>query len=160
MSAAGAAARGKAMAERDGKRRKVVKWGASGERIPLGIPEGEVPVDRLFVRDLALSARVGVNDGEADHRQRLIVSIDAFVNRPTDPFADDINLVVSYDRFIDAARAVAAGPHINLVETVAERIAAACLDEPGVRRVIVRVEKPDVVEDAGSVGAEIERYAD
>lgn len=148
------------MAGRGGKRSKVLKWGASGERIPLGIPEAEAPVDRLFVRDLALSARIGVNDGEAENRQRLIVSIDVFVDRAADLLADDINLVVSYDRFIDAARAVAAGPHINLVETVAERIAAACLQEPGVRRVIVRVEKPDAVADAGSVGAEIERYAD
>ena len=143
-----------------GRRSKVLKWGASGERIPLGIPETEVPVDRLFVRDLVLSARVGINEGEADRRQRLIVSIDVFVERGADPLADDINLVVSYDRFIEAARTVAAGPHINLVETVAERIAAACLDEPGVRRVLVRVEKPDAVEDAGSVGTEIERYAD
>ena len=45
----------------------------------------------------------------------------------------------------------------NLVETLAERLAGICLQDPRVRSARVRVEKLDVFADAVSVGVEIER---
>ncbi|MBT4741452.1 MAG: dihydroneopterin aldolase, partial [Rhodospirillaceae bacterium] len=47
--------------------------------------------------------------------------------------------------------------HINLVETLAERIAQTCLQHPDCDTVRVRIEKLDVFEDVESVGVEIER---
>ncbi|HJO96838.1 MAG TPA: dihydroneopterin aldolase, partial [Rhodospirillales bacterium] len=47
--------------------------------------------------------------------------------------------------------------HVNLVETLAEKIAAACLKDKSIRSLRVRVEKLDVFADAASVGVEIER---
>jgi dihydroneopterin aldolase len=47
---------------------------------------------------------------------------------------------------------------INLVETLADRIAAQCLADRRVLSATVRVEKLDVMPDAGAVGVEIERH--
>jgi dihydroneopterin aldolase len=49
--------------------------------------------------------------------------------------------------------------HIKLVETVAEEIAAMCLEDGRVSSVRVRVEKLDILPDAASVGVEIERFS-
>jgi dihydroneopterin aldolase len=49
--------------------------------------------------------------------------------------------------------------HVNLAETLAERIASLCLQDSTCRSVLVRVEKLDVFEDAKSVGVEIERFS-
>ena len=53
--------------------------------------------------------------------------------------------------------AIIAEGHVNLVETLCERIAASCLTDKRVMAARVRVEKPDIIAHARSVGVEIER---
>ena len=50
--------------------------------------------------------------------------------------------------------------HVGLAETLAELIAAACLRDKRVMAARVRIEKPDVIPNARSVGVEIERLRD
>ena len=73
------------------------------------------------------------------------------------PKDDDISHVVSYEIVVKKVEAIIAGGHINLVETLCERIAAACLTDKRVMAARVRVEKPDIIPNARSVGVEIER---
>jgi dihydroneopterin aldolase len=54
-------------------------------------------------------------------------------------------------------RALVAERHVNLIETLAERIASLVLEDRRVREVSVRVEKLDIFPDAASVGIEIVR---
>jgi dihydroneopterin aldolase len=65
--------------------------------------------------------------------------------------------VVCYQELIDATKRIVGQEHVKLTETLAERIAEACLADRRVLAVRVRVEKPDAVDEAASVGIEIER---
>jgi dihydroneopterin aldolase len=65
--------------------------------------------------------------------------------------------VVDYEAVTTKIRAIVAGGHINLAETLAERIAQSCLDDRRVRAVTVRVEKLHALPGAESAGVEIER---
>ena len=65
--------------------------------------------------------------------------------------------VVSYEAIVDGIRAITRSGHINLVETLADRIVELCLANPRVRSVWVRVEKLDLFPDAAGVGVEVER---
>ena len=67
--------------------------------------------------------------------------------------------MVCYEAIVDGARQIATEGHTNLVETLAEKIARFCLEDPRVRIARVRVEKLDVFSDAASVGVEIERFS-
>lgn len=119
---------------------------------------------RLFVRDLVLEARIGVYAHEQGRTQRIRVNVDmaveddgaANVSRPA-VGADELSRVLDYDTVIGAVRAVVATGHVQLVETLAERVAEACLRDARVRIARVMVEKLDVYADAASVGVEIER---
>ena len=71
--------------------------------------------------------------------------------------SDRLADVVCYDAITQDVRRLVAARHVNLIETLAERIAALCLERPQVRSARVRVEKLDVYPDAASVGVEIER---
>jgi len=66
--------------------------------------------------------------------------------------------VVDYEAIAGAIRAIIAKDHINLAETLAERIAQAVLADSRVRRVVVRVEKLHALPGAESAGVEIERH--
>jgi dihydroneopterin aldolase len=81
-------------------------------------------------------------------------NIDADVRR-AGHHAEDMRDVFSYDVIVDAIRLIFSRGHVDLVETVAERIADALLTHPRLVAIKVRVEKLDVIE--GSVGIEISR---
>ena len=111
----------------------------------------------VFIRDLMLSGSIGVHGHEKEARQRLRINLDLAVFEDSTDLADSLRTVVCYETIADGVRAIVAGRHINLVETLAEQIAAMCLVDSRVRSVRVRVEKLDVFADAASVGVEIER---
>ena len=122
-----------------------------------GIASAEQSLRHVFVRDLVLSCSIGIYDHEHQARQRVRVNVDLGVRENGPAVSDRIDDVVSYEHIVLRVRAIAADGHINLVETLAERIAALCLQDPRVRTARVRVEKLDVFDDAASVGVEIER---
>jgi dihydroneopterin aldolase len=103
----------------------------------------------VFIRDLVLSGSIGVYPHEKSATQR----VRATVGR------DELARVVNYERVAQAVRRIVGAGHVMLVETLAERIAEACLVDTRVQLVRVRVEKLDVFPDAGSAGVEIERYS-
>ena len=111
----------------------------------------------VFVRDLELMAPIGIYDVEKASPQRIIVNIDLSVSEGAGHKADDISHVVSYEIVVKKVEAIIAEGHINLVETLCEKIAASCLTDKRVMAARVRVEKPDIVPNARSVGVEIER---
>lgn len=110
--------------------------------------------NRVFVHDLVMPVSIGAYRGEKGVPQRVRFNVDAFVRRARHAPAD-MRDVLSYDLITDGiARLVAAG-HVDLVESLAERIATMVLAEPRVVRVVVRVEKLDV--GPAVVGVEIIR---
>jgi len=111
----------------------------------------------VFIQDLILPALIGVHLHEQDGRQRVRINLDMEVTEDGPVDTDRLAEVVNYEEVVESVRALVAGGHINLVETLAEKIAGLCLSDKRVRSVRVRVEKLDVFADAASVGVEIKR---
>ena len=114
-------------------------------------------VRHVFVRDLDLMALIGIYDHERVKPQRIVVNVDLSVQEAHGPMSDDIDHVVSYEIVVKKIEAIVAAGHVNLVETLAERFAEACLRDKRVLAARVRIEKPDIIPNARSVGVEIER---
>jgi dihydroneopterin aldolase len=112
---------------------------------------------RVLVNQLELIGRVGVYDHEQRYEQRVVVSLDLAVRDTYDGLSDRLDQVYDYDGAIRAVKETVDSDHFNLIETLAERIAEACLADKRVRRIRVRIEKPDVLPSCRSVGIEIER---
>ncbi|TAL02669.1 MAG: dihydroneopterin aldolase [Rhodospirillaceae bacterium] len=126
---------------------------------PLRIADATEGVRHVFVRDLVLDCIIGVHAYEKDRTQRIRVNVDLGVSEENLALNDRLENVVCYENVVTRIRAIVADGHINLVETLAERIASVCLQDPQCRSARVRVEKLDVFADAASVGVEIERFA-
>lgn len=115
------------------------------------------PIRRVFVRDLQLMASIGAYAHEREAPQPVRLRLDLDVTEPADPASDQLETVVCYDRMVQGVKAILAEGHIQLVETLAERVAAMALAHPMVLAARVRVEKPNAIEEAAAVGVEIER---
>lgn len=118
-----------------------------------------VPLRCLFVRNMVLDAHIGVFAHEQGVTQRIRVNVAFGVpdDLTQEVGADELARTVSYERVVLLVRELVAQGHVGLVETLAERIAAAVLAERRIRVTRVRVEKLDIFDDAESVGVEIER---
>ena len=118
----------------------------------------------VFLRDLVLPASIGVHAHEHRGPQRIRINVDLGVlddgARPLSraPVGrDELSRVVDYEVLANRVRAIVAAGHVRLVETLAERIAEACLEDPRVELARIRVEKLEIFADAASAGVEIER---
>ncbi len=112
---------------------------------------------RVFVRDLMMTAKIGLHQHERLAGQRIRINLDLTV-ADNGPIDDDYDNVVCYGGLVTGVRHVVGAGHVNLAETLAERIAEMCLADRRVLSARVRVEKLDVFPEAASVGVEIERF--
>lgn len=113
---------------------------------------------RMFIRDLALEAHIGVHAHEHGRTQRVRINLDLAVEDAAGAVGrDDLARVVDYERIVNAVRDAVTSEHVRLVETLAERLAQLCLADPRVAIARVTIEKLDVFPDAASAGVEIER---
>lgn len=125
---------------------------------PVQFADARNALRHVFVRDLMLDAQIGVHQHEKQGPQRIRINVDLAVwEKDVDGIGDQLANVVCYEQVVSGIRALVAEGHVNLVETLAEQIAALCLEDRRVRVARVRVEKLDVFADATSVGVEIER---
>jgi dihydroneopterin aldolase len=122
---------------------------------PLKIADAARAIRHVFVRDLLLEAHIGVYTHEHGRTQPIRINIDLTVSEAA--HGDKLANVVCYETVVNAVKALVAEGHLNLVETLAERISTQCLADPRVTVARIRVEKLAAIPEAGSVGVEIER---
>ena len=99
-------------------------------------------MDQIELRGLRVRGRHGVLAFERRDGQDFLV--DAVLSVDTRPAAatDDLTLTVDYGTLSERLAQIVAGEPVQLIETLAQRLASACLDEPAVQRVRITVHKP------------------
>ena len=122
---------------------------------PLKIANAARAIRHVFVRDLLLQAHVGIHPHEQDRTQPIRVNVDLTVSEAA--HGDKLANVVCYEEVVDRIKAIVDQGHLNLVETLAERIAADCLEDARTLLARIRIEKLSAIPEAASVGVEIER---
>ncbi len=108
----------------------------------------------VFIRNLEVLARIGVHGHEQGMPQPVRINVRATTEEPED---DRLEHALDYEMIAEKVRGIVAAGHINLAETLAERIAAMCLEDKRVSKAWVRVEKLHALPGAEAAGVEIER---
>lgn len=104
---------------------------------------GPAPVDRITLTGLEVFAHHGVFDFERQQGQRFLIDAEVSVSLRAAAAGDDLSNTVHYGELADAIVAAVAADPVDLIETVAERVAQLALGYPGVSRARVTVHKPD-----------------
>lgn len=116
---------------------------------------GDVPLDRISLRDHIVEVEIGAFQAERGVTQRICFNVVVEVQPLTGPIDDDVDRILSYDRVTEAIATELAVERLALLETLAERIAERILLEPQAMRAFVRIEKLD--RGPGALGVEIMR---
>ena len=113
------------------------------------------PLDRISVRDHVVDVEIGAFQAERGVTQRICCNVVVEVRPLTGPIDDDVDRILSYDKVTEAIAYELSAERLNLLETLAERVADRILLEPQAMRVFVRIEKLD--RGPGALGVEIVR---
>lgn len=113
------------------------------------------PRDRISLREHVVEVEIGAFQQERGTRQRIQFDVVVEVRPQPQPLDDDVDKILSYDRITEAIAAELAAERLNLLETLAERVAERILAEAQAMRVFVRIAKLD--RGPGKLGVEIVR---
>lgn len=117
-------------------------------------------MDQVFITDLMARGIIGVNGWEREKPQEILINIVLLADLHRAGISDNIQDSVNYKTVAKKVLAHAETAQRKTVEALAADVARLCLEEPGVQKVRVRVEKPGAVRFSSSVGVEIERAKD
>lgn len=114
-------------------------------------------MDRVLIEGLSIDAVIGVYGWEREVRQTLSIDlVMAWDNRPPGT-SDDVGQALDYARVSDAVKSWVGASSFQLLEALAEDLAARLQDEFGIGWLRLTIRKPGAVAGARSVGVEIER---
>ena len=114
--------------------------------------------DEVHIEQLEVSARVGVPEQERSNPQRLMVSISFWPYQEIRDLADNIDQTVNYSVVAEKTKSFVRDQSVNLIETLADRLAAYLLKTFPIQKVTVELRKFPL-QDAKYVSATVTRTA-
>jgi len=114
-------------------------------------------MDRILIKDLLVRCILGINEDERREKQDVLINIALTADLRPAGVSDCIEDAIDYRAIKKRVVAEVDTSRYYLVEALAERIAAICLEHPAVQAAKVTVEKPTALRFARSVGVEIYR---
>jgi dihydroneopterin aldolase len=117
--------------------------------------------DHISLLGLRAFGRHGVLDHERVSGQEFVVDAVLTVDTRAAAAADDLALTADYGALSGRLAEIVSGPPVALIETLAERLSRACLDDPAVRAVQITVHKPHapVAQHVADISVTIRRGA-
>lgn len=99
-------------------------------------------MDKIFIEGMALFGRHGVQPAERETGQRFLVDVTLYLDLSPAGCDDDLNKTVDYQEVYRKVEEVVCGHSFQLLETLAETVAAVLLERFPVSEVSVRIRKP------------------
>jgi dihydroneopterin aldolase len=113
---------------------------------------------RVLLDSLEVQADIGFHDYEIGRPQRLLVTVEIWLDDVTPPNDDDPASAWDYDYLRTEVQALAAARRYNLQETLAHAIYERVAAMRGVKALRVATAKPDIYPEARGVGVEVASF--
>jgi len=113
---------------------------------------------RILLESLEVRTDIGFHEFEVGAPQRLLVTVELWLDDPTLPPDDDPERAWNYDFLRQEIEEIAGSRRFNLQETLAHAVFARLAAFRGVRALRVRTSKPDIYPEAHGVGIEIASF--
>ena len=112
---------------------------------------------KILINDLTLDAFIGIHDFEKKKKQKIAISLSLDVNDNISGIEHKIENFVSYEHIVADIKSILMSGHIDLLETLGEKIVDLCFTDERVMTIKLKLEKLEVFKETRSVGIEIFR---
>ena len=113
---------------------------------------------KIVLDDFQLDLDIGFHEFEIGNPQRLLVTIEVWVDERSFPASDEAGSAWDYDFLRTEIVALVEGRRFNLQETVAREIYELVAARRGVTALRVSTRKPDIYPDCAGVGVELASF--
>lgn len=123
------------------------------------VPEALYPKTRKIVlEDYRLDLDIGFHEFEIGNPQRLLLTVEVWVDEESFASRDDSETAWNYDFLRTEVATLVAGRRFNLQETLVREIYALVAARRGVTALRVSTRKPDIYPDCAGVGVELASF--
>lgn len=123
------------------------------------VPQPLAPKSRKIVlEDYCLDVDIGFHDFEMGTPQRLLVTVEVWVDEASFAAEDDRAAAWDYDFLRTEIGVIAASRRFNLQETLVRAIYDVVAARRGVTALRVRSRKPDIYPDCAGVGVDLASF--
>ncbi len=110
---------------------------------------------KTIIKDLILKISVGIHKYEKKIKQNVRFNLEIESDPNLLPLKDDLNTIINYETIINDIKKLTQKKHYNLLEELAEVIFANIFKNIYVKKIDLKIEKLDIIKNAGSVGIKI-----
>ena len=114
-------------------------------------------MDRIFIKGLALNTLIGIHPHERVASQQVLVDLEMAADITPAAASDDIARALDYDRVATRLGEIAASSQFQLLETLAQEMAAKVQKEFALQWLRLTLTKPAALKNANGAGVTIER---
>ena len=112
---------------------------------------------KVLIKDLVLSMLVGIHNFEKKKKQRVKFNLIINIDQNLTPNDKNLKSIVNYEQVIKVINKIIARKHYPLLETLAEKIFDKLFENMRIKKILLRIEKLDVIKNTTSVGIELEK---
>ena len=112
---------------------------------------------KVLIKDLELKMLIGIHNFEKKKKQRVRFNLVINIDQNLFPNDNDLKSIVNYEQVIKTIKRITAKKHYPLLETLAEKIFSKLFENLRIKKILLRIEKLDVIKNTSSVGVEIEK---
>ena len=112
---------------------------------------------KILIKDLVLNMLVGIHNFEKKKKQRVRFNLIINIDQNLIPNDKDLKSIVNYEQVIKTIMRITSRKHYPLLETLAEKIFDKLFENMRIKKILLRIEKLDVIKNTTSVGIELEK---
>ena len=112
---------------------------------------------KILIKDLVLNMLVGIHNFEKKKKQRVRFNLIINIDQNLIPNDKDLKSIVNYEQIIKIITKITSRKHYLLLETLAEKIFFKLFENSRIKKILLRIEKLDIIKNATSVGIELEK---
>ena len=112
---------------------------------------------KVLIKDLILKMLIGIHSFEKKKKQRVKFNIVINIDNNLVPNDKDLKSIVNYEQIIKIIKKITTKKHYPLLETLAEKIFDKLFENLRIKKILLRIEKLDVIKNTTSVGIELEK---
>ena len=112
---------------------------------------------KVLIKDLELKMLIGIHNFEKKKKQRVRFNLIINIDQNLIPNDKDLKSIVNYEQVIKTISKITSRKHFPLLETLAEKIFLKLFENPRIKKILLRIEKLDVIKNTTSVGIELEK---
>ena len=112
---------------------------------------------KILIKDLVLNMFVGIHNFEKKKKQRVRFNLIINIDQNLIPNDKDLKSIVNYEQVIKTITKITSRKHYLLLETLAEKIFFKLFENSRIKKILLRIEKLDIIKNTTSVGIELEK---